>query len=52
MSIRQNLVCGGDAVVFYAVAPGQAPLLRRQLREFSPSLPPGVGWQILEPKRP
>lgn len=40
--IRNNVVCGGDEVGFYAVAADQAPELVRQLREFEAKLPTGV----------
>lgn len=39
-----NVVCGGDTVSFYAVAPGEADALREHLRAFAPTLPEDVRY--------
>ncbi len=40
--ILNNIVCGGDTVIFFAVAPGERDRLIACLRAFSPRLPAGV----------
>lgn len=41
-TISDNVVCGGDRVSIYAVAPQEAPALTEHLRAFAASLPPAV----------
>ncbi len=45
-TIHDNVVSGGDTVVFYAVDSTKAEQLRRNLIQFSTSLPQGVTYQI------
>ncbi|MFA5864153.1 MAG: hypothetical protein WC975_05640 [Phycisphaerae bacterium] len=47
-TISGNVVCSGDHVSFYAPDAEKAKKLRRQLHEFAPELPKGVGSVIIE----
>lgn len=40
--IRDNVVCAGDTVSFYAVSVEEAPMLRENLHDFAPDLPKDV----------
>lgn len=40
--IPNNVICGSDEVVFYAVGPSERQALTEHLREFSKSLPSDV----------
>jgi len=44
--INDNVVCGSDVVSFYAAKPDQERPLTENLRRFSMTLPPGVGYWV------
>ena len=50
-TIRDNVVCGGDTVTFFAVGANEARQVSENLRSFSNRLPKDVGWRDLTGER-